>query len=221
MSEDQYLTKKQTILLNHGYNLFINDKLYEERYIGNVKDSFWFYHLEILVRIKESSEIIKDYIEYNIQNIIDELGLPLDIHNYCILNLFDIVTRYSTIQKKNVNKNYNLDWHFDNRTLVTHHIDKIKTIKNVEVIHYDKNKAYCLWDCKRRPKYTMIMYFNSYGIDFLGGRFMFNDAIIEPQYGDILFFNSDEIHKVENVIKGTRNALVVKFYDIDKLINDK
>jgi len=210
---------KNQFLLNYGNYLFYNEKLYEERYFGNVADKMWFYHLETLVRIKETPELIKEYLEYYIQDIFEDLGLPIEINNYCLLNLFDVVPRYSTVIQNNKEKKYNLDWHFDNRTVVTNPIQKIDKLKNLETIGVFKNKVYSLWDYKRRPKYTMIMYFNTYNSDFKGGEFKFIDDVIKPSYGDILFFNSNELHKVEPVI-GKRNALVLKFYDIEKLMYD-
>jgi predicted 2-oxoglutarate/Fe(II)-dependent dioxygenase YbiX len=65
----------------------------------------------------------------------------------------------------------------------------------------------------------MIIYFTDYNLSHKGGELLFLDEEIKPMYGDVVFFNSNELHKV-NKTNGIRNALVIKFYDLDKLVND-
>ena len=209
---------KNVMMLQHATKLYYTEKLYDERFYGNVKDSMWFYHLETLVRIQESPTLIKEYLQYNIMNIIEGLELPQEINNFCLLNDFDVVPRHSSLHNVK-NKNSDLNWHFDNRVPVVHPLEKKEKLRDIEIIGEFKNKVYGLWDMKRRPKYSMVIYFNSHDIDFTGGELLFIDGIFKPSYGDVVFFNSNEIHKA-NRANGTRNALLLKFYDIDKDLYD-
>jgi hypothetical protein len=186
------------------------ENLKKERFKKNMKGTMWSYHLETLVRIRESNELIQDYVEHNIMNIIESMELPLEINNFCLLNGINVVARYG-------DNNYGMDWHYDNRAVIKH--KKGKKVKNLEKIGENNNSVYYLWDYKRRPKYTMIIYFTDYGLSHLGGELVFLDEEIKPMYGDVVFFNSNELHKV-NPTYGTRNALVIKFYDLDKALND-
>jgi len=211
---------KNVLMLQHATNLYYKDKLYAERFYGNVKDKMWHYHLETLIRIQEEPECIKEYIQHNIMNIIEELELPTEINNFCLLNNFDVVIRNSTLHNQHYKTQYGMDWHFDNRSVVCHPVENIKNMKHIDEIGLHNNKVYGLWDMKRRPKYTMVVYFNSHGQDFTGVELLFIDGIFKPTYGDVVLFNSNEIHKVNKVIMGKRNALILKFYDIDKDLCD-
>lgn len=209
---------KNVMMLQHATKLYYQERLYDERFYGNVKETMWFYHLETLVRIQESPCLIKEYLQHNIMNIIEGLGLPEEINNFCLLNDFDVVPRHSSLHNVN-NKNTDFNWHFDNRVPVVHPIENKEKLHDIELIGEFNNKLYGLWDMKRRPNYSMVIYFNSHGVDFTGGELLFIDGIFKPSYGDVVFFNSNEIHKV-NRAKGTRNALLLKFYDIDKDLYD-
>ena len=69
-------------------------------------------------------------------------------------------------------------------------------------------------NCNKKLVYTLIFYTSTHNIDFIGGEFCFVDKIIKPQKGMILLFSSYELHKVNLLNNGKRNAIVVKFYTI-------
>ena len=191
-------SKKNGMLIYDGLLKQNLENLKKDRYKKNMKNTMWSYHLETLVRIREGNELIQDYVEHNIMNIMEDMDLPLEINNFCLLNGINVVARYG-------DDNYGIDWH----------MEEIGESNIGEC----NGKIYNLWDYKRRPKYTMIIYFNDYGINYQGGEFLFLDEVIKPMYGDVVFFNSNELHRV-NPTYGTRNALVIKFYDLDKALND-
>jgi hypothetical protein len=205
-------TIKRLVIYNHGCDLVRKLDLHNERFIQNHKDKKWHYNLEILVRIRETPELIQEYVEHNIMDIVEDLDLPLEINNFCLMNGVNVVSRYG-------DNEYGMDWHFDNRNLVTQPITRSSKLANIEIVHEDNKKVFGLWDFKKRPNYTMIMYFTDHNVDHMGGELMFVDETICPKYGDVVFFNANELHKV-NPTFGTRNALVIKFYDLDKCLND-
>lgn len=66
--------------------------------------------------------------------------------------------------------------------------------------------------------YTSLVYLSEHGIDFKGGRFIFDDpdnvsTIIEPRKGRVSIFTSgkENLHHVERVKSGTRFAITVSF----------
>uniref|UniRef100_A0A3B1IGM9 2-oxoglutarate and iron dependent oxygenase domain containing 3 n=1 Tax=Astyanax mexicanus TaxID=7994 RepID=A0A3B1IGM9_ASTMX len=65
--------------------------------------------------------------------------------------------------------------------------------------------------------YTSLLYLTDYGVDFGGGRFVFMDSnsnrTVEPRAGRVSFFSSgsENLHRVEKVVWGTRYAITVSF----------
>ncbi|XP_006797075.1 urotensin-2 receptor 2 [Neolamprologus brichardi] len=65
--------------------------------------------------------------------------------------------------------------------------------------------------------YTSLLYLSDYGSDFTGGRFVFMDQngnrTVEPRAGRVSFFSSgsENLHRVEKVMWGTRYAITVSF----------
>ncbi|XP_058263138.1 urotensin-2 receptor 2 isoform X2 [Hemibagrus wyckioides] len=65
--------------------------------------------------------------------------------------------------------------------------------------------------------YTSLLYLTDYGVDFIGGRFIFMDInrnrTVEPRAGRVSFFSSgsENLHRVEKVAWGTRYAITVSF----------
>ncbi|XP_062859835.1 urotensin-2 receptor 2 [Trichomycterus rosablanca] len=65
--------------------------------------------------------------------------------------------------------------------------------------------------------YTSLLYLTDYGVDFGGGRFVFMDPngnrTVEPRAGRVSFFSSgsENLHRVEKVVWGTRYAITVSF----------
>ena len=60
--------------------------------------------------------------------------------------------------------------------------------------------------------YTIIIYLDTYNIDFEGGEFHFHDEVVYPERGMLLFFNADELHKVAPLTRGKRREIVVKIF---------
>ena len=57
------------------------------------------------------------------------------------------------------------------------------------------------------------MYLSNYLLDFQGGQLEFIDGtIIKPIKGDIIIFDSREIHRVNPLKSGIRNCIVMKLY---------
>ncbi|KAI4903648.1 hypothetical protein NFI96_033586 [Prochilodus magdalenae] len=75
--------------------------------------------------------------------------------------------------------------------------------------------------------YTSLLYLTDYSVDFGGGRFIFMDpnsnGTVEPRAGRVSFFSSgsENLHRVEQVVWGTRYAITVSFTcDPDHAIAD-
>ncbi|RZF44545.1 hypothetical protein LSTR_LSTR002318 [Laodelphax striatellus] len=76
--------------------------------------------------------------------------------------------------------------------------------------------------------YTSLLYLNTFGEDYTGGRFLFIDPdnhtqIVEPKKGRVSMFTSgwENVHLVERVASGTRYALTISFTcDLSHAIKD-
>eukprot|EP00249_Psilotum_nudum_P013060 c24129_g1_i1 orf=153-641(+) len=63
--------------------------------------------------------------------------------------------------------------------------------------HSDNNRPYL-----KQRHFTVVCYLNSYGIDFKGGLFHFQEgepSTFAPAVGDVLVYRSEDIHCVEEV----------------------
>ena len=133
-----------------------------------------------------------------------------------LTNLKDIIlsfeiphTHYEIVERFHTNDNYNLKWHIDNQQLQKHKIDKLT--HDLEIIYENEKYKYGLWTQGNSPTYTAVIYLTS---DFEGGELCFVDFSVKPQKGDVIIFNSKEVHKVNPLKSGTRNCYVVKFYGV-------
>lgn len=61
------------------------------------------------------------------------------------------------------------------------------------------------------PIYSAVYYLSGPD-EFTGGEFEFVDETITPQKGFVLFFNSNEVHRVLPVKSGIRKSILIKFY---------
>jgi hypothetical protein len=124
------------------------------------------------------------------------------------INILDIsYLDYEIIKRFHTNDDYNLNWHIDNRQLQKHKINN--NTNNLEIIHKNDKYKYGLWTHKKIPKYTAVIYLTT---DFEGGEFCFIDKIIKPKRGDVIIFDSKEVHKVNKLKSGIRNCYVIKFF---------
>ena len=65
---------------------------------------------------------------------------------------------------------------------------------------------------EQKPTYTLMVYESSYGTDFDGGTLEFVDGtIIEPKRGMYILFDSREVHRLNEIISGERNSILIKF----------
>jgi len=116
-------------------------------------------------------------------------------------------TEYEIVKRFHTDDFYNLNWHIDNRQLQKHKVNN--DTNNLQIIYKNNKYKYGLWSHEKIPKYTAIIYLSS---DFEGGEFCFIDKIVKPKRGDVIIFDSQEVHKVNKLKSGIRNCYVVKFF---------
>lgn len=116
-------------------------------------------------------------------------------------------SKYDLVKRFHISDDYNLNWHIDNRQLIKHKIEN--NTDNLEIIYSNDKFKYGLWTQTNSPKYTAVIYLTS---DFEGGEFCFVDKIIKPKRGDVIIFDSKEVHKVNKLKYGERNCYVIKFF---------
>jgi predicted 2-oxoglutarate/Fe(II)-dependent dioxygenase YbiX len=104
-----------------------------------------------------------------------------------------------------------MNWHYDNKQLIKHKISDLQKIHSLQIVSMDEKYIYGLY-CKNPIKSTIIIYFDTYNIDFKGGEFHFHDQIIYPERGMLLFFHIDNLHKVTPLTGGKRRAIIVKIF---------
>ena len=146
---------------------------------------------------------LKDERKYGFINIdyesfeIQDLNSIIDCTNY---NIY--------FMKKENSVGFYMNWHIDDAQIVKRKngLDGQIKISEKHYLHYNKNK----------PKYTIIIYGSDYNIDFEGGLLEFADGtVIEPKKNYYILFNSDELHKVHKITKGTRKNILIKLYEKD------
>lgn len=115
---------------------------------------------------------------------------------------------YQICEKHN-ETGFSMDWHLDDGVVVKHSKSRLPT--HGHHIFIDSNKT--IYYAKRKPIYSVLVYDNTYGVDFTGGELEFCDGtIILPNRGMYVLFNSDELHRVNKIKSGTRNTWLIKFY---------
>ena len=170
------------------------------RIITNIIHTSFFRELDNLDKLGElSEEKIADVFRGNLERF--------PIPNIFYENTpFEIVFRNHT-----ASDNYSMKWHYDNKQLIKHKISNLQKIHSLQIISMDDKYIYGLY-CKNPIRYTIIIYLDTYNIDFTGGEFHFHDEIVHPEKGMLLFFHSNELHKVAPLTGGKRRAIVVKIY---------
>jgi hypothetical protein len=137
---------------------------------------------------------IENYVNFDIE-------LFADIINLCDYD-------YEIIKKTNIEGFY-MNWHLDNALV-------IKNKKNDLSKKYDSlniSERHTLHYYIKKPIYTLIVYESDYGIDFTGGTLEFIDGIVvKPKKGTYVFFNSNEAHRVNKILSGSRINYLIKFY---------
>ena len=152
--------------------------------------------------ILENSDLKNERKTGFINNDYDNFELS-DINN--IINIKNYTIYF---MKKENSVGFYMNWHIDDAQIVKRKngLDGQIKISDKHYLHYNKNK----------PKYTIIIYGSDYNIDFKGGLLEFADgSIIEPKKNYYILFNSDELHRVHKITKGTRKNILIKLYEKD------
>ena len=208
---------KTGILLEYGKKIIEeNPQIIESRKIINIYDLKFYIELEKIVKehtIDKSDNfdnkyyITEEYIKSNIKNLVDILEINDDIKSIINRNNIEIVHRYHKSED-----NYNLGWHFDNKKLIIQNMKNKDKLHNLEIIDIIDQKIYALFRKGENPIYTMIIYFDTYKKDFIGGELELIDYIYLPKKGDLIIFDSRELHRVNYLKSVTRRCIVIKFY---------
>jgi hypothetical protein len=152
---------------------------------------------------KELEELSDD----KIANFFHENSLKFPIPNIFSKNTkYEIVIRNYTASDK-----YSMKMAYDNKQLIKHKISDLQKIHSMQIVSMDEKYIYGLY-CKNPIQYTIIIYFDTYNINFEGGEFHFHDQIIYPKRGMLLLFNANELHRVTPLTGGKRRAIVVKIF---------
>jgi hypothetical protein len=170
------------------------------RIITNIGHTEFFKELESLEKFGElSEESIADVFEKN-------------IWRFPIQNIFFKDTKYEVVFRNHTaSDKYSMNWHYDNKQLIKHKIANLQKIHSLQIISMDDKFVYGLY-CKNPIQFTIIIYLDTYNIDFEGGEFHFHDEVVHPEKGMLLLFNAEELHKVSQLTSGKRRAIVVKIF---------
>jgi len=137
---------------------------------------------------KNYNKIIEPYINYgenfnSIKNIIKN-NLNIDLNLY----------RYDLVERK-TEKGFKMNYHRDNYL----------------IRKFNNKKIFIAYDKCPLPKYSLIYYKND---NFVGGELEFlNGLKLNPKKNLFVFFDSNDIHKVNEQKNGIRKVELYKFYD--------
>ena len=135
-----------------------------------------------------------------------------NLERFPIPNIFFQDTKYEIVFRNHTaSDRYSMNWHYDNKQLIKHKISDLQKIHSLQIISIDEKFVYGLY-CKNPIQFTIIIYLDTYNIDFEGGEFHFHDGVVYPERGMLLLFNSNELHKVAPLTRGKRRAIVVKVF---------
>jgi hypothetical protein len=135
-----------------------------------------------------------------------------NLKRFPIPNVFFQDTKYEIVFRNHTAAdNYSMNWHYDNKQLIKHKLSNLQKIHSLQIISIDDKYVYGLY-CKNPIQFTIIIYLDTYNIDFKGGEFHFYDEVVYPERGMLLFFNVDNLHRVTPLTGGKRRAIVVKIF---------
>lgn len=137
---------------------------------------------------------IADYTNFDIE-LFSEI-IPLDKYDYEII-------------KKENSEGFYMNWHLDNALVVKNKKDNMENKSNGISI----SDRHTLYYFIKKPIYTLIVYESNHETDFTGGTLEFIDGfVVKPKKGLYVFFNSNEVHRVNRILSGSRINYLVKFY---------
>ena len=114
---------------------------------------------------------------------------------------------YEIIKKENV-EGFFMNWHLDNALVVKNKKGMTNTSTGIPI-----SERHTLHYFVKKPVYTLIVYESNHDEDFRGGTLEFIDGVVvKPKKGLYVFFNSNEVHRVNRILSGTRVNYLVKFY---------
>jgi len=189
------MSKTEIILLEYQKN--IPKSL---RIITNITHTDFFTQLNNLDKLGElTQKIIADVFREHLER-------------FPIPNIFFKDTKYDIIFRNHTARDkYSMNWHYDNKQLIKHKISNLQKIHSLQIISMDDKFVYGLY-CKNPIQFTIIIYLDTYNIDFEGGEFHLHDEVVHPEKGMLLLFNAEELHKVSLLTSGKRRAIVVKVF---------
>ena len=145
-----------------------------------------------LLRDNPEIRLSRRLFDFNVDSKIEEIisGLGLDKYK------MKIVERKSE-------KDFQMNWHIDDMCIFRNSKSHCNKYNKQQIIPY----------CKESPPiYTVILYYSTIDVDFIGGEFCFVDEKIKPVRGLGILFDSREVHRVNRVRDGLRESIVVKLY---------
>jgi hypothetical protein len=165
--------------------------------------------LRIITNISHTA-FFKELVELTEESI--AIFFHENLARFPIPNIFFQDTKYEIVFRNNTAAdNYSMNWHYDNKQLIKHKISNLQKIHSLKIVSMDDKYVYGLY-CKNPIRFTIIIYLDTYNIDFEGGEFHFHNEVVFPEKGMILIFNSNELHKVTPLTYGKRRAIVVKIF---------
>jgi len=170
------------------------------RIITNISNTDFFRGLDYFDKMGElSEEKISIFLNEN-------------FWRFPIKNIFSQDTKYEIVFRNHTAADkYFMNWHYDNKQLIKHKISNLQKIHSLQIVSMDDKYIYGLY-CKNPIHFTIIIYLDTYNIDFEGGEFHFHDQIIYPEKGMLLYFDANDLHKVSPLTHGKRRAIVVKIF---------
>jgi 2OG-Fe(II) oxygenase superfamily len=195
MQEVSKMSKTENILLE--YQKTIPKSL---RIITNISHTSFFKELE--------------YYDLNGELTIESIMniFKRNLWRFPIPNIFFKDTKYEIVFRNHTaSDKYFMNWHYDNKQLIKHKLSNLQKIHSLQIVNMDDKYIYGLY-CKNPIHFTIIIYLDTYNIDFEGGEFHFHDQIVYPEKGMLLYFDANDLHKVAPLTGGKRRAIIVKIF---------
>jgi predicted 2-oxoglutarate/Fe(II)-dependent dioxygenase YbiX len=145
------------------------------------------------------------YINIGYVFVLDDFSIDMFINLLSLHLSIDLSIFSYKVVKRTSESGFSMKWHVDDCIVykTSNSDDKYMLLPK------DKNNV-----PNNVPIFSAVYYLSGPD-DFTGGEFEFVDEIISPQQGFVLFFNSNEVHRVLPVKSGIRKSILIKFYRKD------